>query len=89
MAWTIKISRTAEKEIQSLDTRVQRQLLNFFRSRINLTNPRQSGKLLKGHKKDLWHYRLGDYRIICDLQDKSKEILILAIGHRSKVYKSQ
>ena len=87
MAWTIKVSETAQKQIKSLDKSTQRRLIDFLRLRISVSNPRQTGKPLKGQKKDLWRYRMGDYRIICDLQDKQITVLILAIGHRSKIYK--
>ncbi|MCP4473813.1 MAG: type II toxin-antitoxin system RelE/ParE family toxin [Gammaproteobacteria bacterium] len=86
MTWTIKVSKTAQKQIKSLDKSSQRRLIEFLRTRINPSNPRQTGKPLKGKKKDLWRYRIGDYRIICDLQDEEITILVLAIGHRSKVY---
>lgn len=85
--WIIKVSKTAQKQIKHLDKSSQYRLIQFLRTRIDLNNPRQTGRSLKGKKKDLWRYRMGDYRIICDLQDKEITILVLATGPRSKVYK--
>jgi mRNA interferase RelE/StbE len=52
----------------------------------NLKNPRDFGKSLQGDLSDLWRYRVGDYRIICEIKDEELIILVVAIGHRSKIY---
>ena len=88
MGWRIKISRTAEKQITRLNRNTQRLILRFLRDRIaNAENPRQWGKPLHGEKQGLWRYRVGDYRLICDIQDEKITILILAVGHRKDVYR--
>ena len=51
------------------------------------TNPRLSGKALKGEKGELWRYRVGDYRLICQLQDARMIVLVLIAGHRKEVYR--
>ena len=53
---------------------------------MNTENPRIKGKALTGDLKGLWHYRVGDYRILAEIQDAKIVILILDIGHRSKIY---
>ena len=53
-----------------------------------MENPRQKGKDLVGELKGMWRYRIGKYRIICEIQDKQVTILVVEIEHRSKVYKS-
>ena len=53
---------------------------------INTENPRIKGKALTSDLKGLWRYRVGDYRILADIQDDKIVILILDIGHRSKIY---
>ncbi len=50
-------------------------------------NPRKSGKELKGNKAKLWRYRVGDYRIICDINDKEKKLSVLEVAHRKEVYR--
>jgi len=42
---------------------------------------------LVGDKKGLWRYRVADYRLICDIQDARVVVLLLAVGHRGKVYR--
>jgi mRNA interferase RelE/StbE len=87
-AWQIEITSTAEKQIVKLDRPAQQSILHFFRARVLAApNPRQLGKPLHGDKKDLWRYRVGDYRIICDIQDNRLVVLVLRFGHRKEVYR--
>ena len=88
MAWRIEITRTATKQITKLDQRAQRSILNFLRGRLSSAdNPRQWGRALQGEKRGLWRYRVGDYRLICDIQDETITILVLELGHRKDVYR--
>jgi mRNA interferase RelE/StbE len=50
-------------------------------------NPRQLGKPLQGDKGGLWRYRVGDYRLICEIQDERITVLVLRVGHRKDVYR--
>src|SRR5437588_12761198 len=87
-AWTIEISRTAEKQIKKLDKVTQGMIVRFLRDRLRpAENPRQFGKPLQGAKGGLWRYRIGDYRLICDLQDEKITVLVLRVGHRKDVYR--
>jgi mRNA interferase RelE/StbE len=45
------------------------------------------GELSKGNHAGLWRYRIGDYRVLCEIQDEKIVVLVLAIGHRREVYK--
>lgn len=86
--WKIEISRTAEKQIQNLDRKAQQSIIRFLRQRIEPAgDPRQWGKALHGEKRGLWRYRVGDYRLICDIQDERVIVLVLAVGHRKDVYR--
>ena len=90
MAWTIEITRTAEKQITKLDRQAQRLILRFLRQRLALAdNPRQWGKPLQGEKRGLWRYRVGvgDYRLICEIQDERITVLVLGVGHRKDIYR--
>ncbi|HWY22095.1 MAG TPA: type II toxin-antitoxin system RelE/ParE family toxin [Candidatus Acidoferrum sp.] len=88
MAWRIEITRTATKQITKLDQRAQKSVLNFLRGRLSSAdNPRQWGRALQGEKRGLWRYRVGDYRLICDIQDETITILVLELGHRKDVYR--
>jgi mRNA interferase RelE/StbE len=86
--WIIEISRTAEKQIRKLDRKAQEAILRFLRERVQpAEDPRQWGKPLRGEKRGLWRYRVGDYRLICDIQDEKITILVLVVGHRKDVYR--
>lgn len=88
MDWTIKIKKTAEKQITRLEKRVQKRIVNFLKERLlKSDDPRRQGKKLTGNKGDLWRYRVGDYRLICKLKDNELIILLLAVGHRKNIYK--
>ncbi len=88
MAWRVEISRTAEKQITKLDRQAQASILNYLRERVQPSeSPRQFGKALHGDKQGLWRYRVSDYRLICDIQDQNRTILVLAVGHRKEVYR--
>ena len=88
MAWRIEITRTATKQITKLDQQPQKSILRFLRERLaGAENPRQWGRALQGEKRGLWRYRVGDYRLICDIQDQKITILALELGHRKDVYR--
>jgi mRNA interferase RelE/StbE len=86
--WRIEITRTAEKQITKLARPAQKSMQRFLRERLfSAENPRQWGKPLRGEKRDLWRYRVGDYRLICDIQDDKIVVLVLEVGHRKDVYR--
>ena len=88
MAWKIEISRTAEKQNTKLQREPQQSILRFLRERVSpAENPRQWGKPLHGEKRGLWRYRVGNYRLICDIQDERITVLVLLVGHRKDVYR--
>ena len=86
--WKIEIKRTAEKQIQKLDRKAQELIIRFLGERVRpADDPRQWGKPLHGDKQGLWRYRVGDYRLICDIQDEQITVLVLAVGHRKDVHR--
>lgn len=89
MAWKIELDPRAAKELDRLDPTQARRLVRFLSERIApLKNPRSTGEALKGTRPSpLWRYRVGDYRIICHIEDDALIILALRIGHRREVYK--
>ncbi|MDO9080520.1 MAG: type II toxin-antitoxin system RelE/ParE family toxin, partial [Desulfuromonadales bacterium] len=87
MAWTVEVSDFAERQLGKLDPPVQKRLLDWLDDRIDgCKNPRHFGEPLKGNLAGLWRYRVGDYRIICEIQDGKLVVLALAVGHRREVY---
>jgi mRNA interferase RelE/StbE len=86
--WRIEITRTAEKQITKLDRTVQASIFQFLGERVQTSaDPRQLGKPLHGDKKGLWRYRVGDYRLICDIQNERVVVMVLEVGHRKEVYR--
>lgn len=86
--WKIEITRGAEKQIKKLDRTAQAAILRFLRERLqSAENPRRWGKPLHGEKGGLWRHRIGDYRLICDIQDEKITVLVLRVGHRKDVYR--
>ena len=84
--WRIEITRTAEKQIAKLNRSAQKAIQRFLRERLRpAENPRQWGKPLHGEKRSLWRYRVGDYRLICDIQDEKVVVPLLEVGHRKDV----
>ena len=87
MAWTVEVSDYAEKQLRKLDKPIQKRLLDWLEDRIQgCKNPRHFGEPLRGEMAGLWRYRSGDYRIICEIQDKQLVVLALAVGRRREVY---
>ncbi len=88
MAWTIEYAETAIKQLRKLDKPVALRIVDFMDERIAVSNdPRGLGKALTGPLGDLWCYRVGDYRILCDIQDGTLVVLVLQIGNRREVYR--
>jgi mRNA interferase RelE/StbE len=87
LAWKIEYDEAALRDLKKLDRQVQREILDFMDKRVGQAeDPRSFGKPLRHSKFGLWRYRLRDYRIICQLQQRKLVVLVVAIGHRSKVY---
>lgn len=79
MSWTVEFQEQALKDLKRLDKMAQKQILHYLSTRIEGSeNPRQFGRSLAGNKKGLWRYRIGNYRVICSLEDKSCIVLVLA-----------
>ncbi len=88
MAWTIEYAETARDQLRKLDKSTARRVLDYMDQRIApFDDPRQMGKALKGPLGDLWRYRVGDYRIICDIRDGVLTILVLQVGNRKDLYR--
>lgn len=88
MAWTVEVNVFAEKQLHKLDRAVQKRLLDWLDDRIEgCKDPRHFGEPLKGDLAGLWRYRVGDYRIICELQDNRLVVVAIAIGHRREIYR--
>lgn len=89
MVWRIEFDPDAARELKKLDRPVQIRILDFLKTRIApLDNPRQLGEALAGAKLgNYWKYRVGDWRMVCDLQDQRIVVRVLRVGNRREVYR--
>ncbi len=86
--WQVKLKGSATKSLKSLDTVIKQRIERLIGQLIDTNNPRSYGKALQGKKyAGLWRYRIGDYRLICQIKDNELIILVLEIGHRKDIYK--
>lgn len=91
MAWQIEFSPDANRALTKLNIDTQKRIVRFMRERVaDMDNPRSVGKPLVGPALGgLWRYRVGDYRILCKIEDEKIYIIVVEIGHRSEVYKKR
>lgn len=89
MAWLIEFDPDALKDLRKLDRPIQVRLVGFLRTRVStLNNPRDIGEALSGQRLgSYWKYRVGDWRIICDIQDQRIVIRVLRIGNGREIYR--
>jgi mRNA interferase RelE/StbE len=88
LAWTIEFDEAAAEELAELDREVARRIVTFLKNRLGGgSDPRRVGHALRHDFVGLWRYRVGDWRVVCRIEDASKTILILKIGHRREVYR--
>lgn len=88
MGWTVEVSDFAERQLRKVDPPVRRRILDYLEDLIEgCKNPRHFGEPLKGGRAGLWRYRVGDYRVICQIRDDVLVVLALAVGHRREVYR--
>ena len=89
MAWLIKFDDKAKKDLAAIDKAAAKRIMKFLRERVSpLDDPRSIGEALKGSKLcAFWKYRVGDYRIISDIEDGALRIFVVRIGNRREVYR--
>lgn len=87
MNWDYSFSARALKQLKKLDRETQHRIINWLDERVvDCQDPRQWGKALKGELAGLWRYRVGSYRVVCQLIDDEVVVLVLRLGHRKQVY---
>jgi mRNA interferase RelE/StbE len=89
LADEIEFDPEAVKDLRKLDRSVQERLLGFLKQRVaTLDNPRSIGEALAGAKLGAyWKYRVGDWRITCDIQDRRIVVRVVRSGNRREVYR--
>ena len=82
----IGFSKKADKQLSKMNKPIARNILAWLRKNLNdCENPRYIGKPLKGDLDGYWRYRVGDYRIICEIHDDELLVLAIDVGHRKNI----
>jgi mRNA interferase RelE/StbE len=91
MAWNVELSDKVKKTLKELDAPVRKRILNFLNDHIRTAaNPRAIGEALHGSELGtFWKYHVGDYRLICQIEDQTITVTVIKIGHRREVYRQQ
>ena len=88
MRYTVEYTSKALKSLKKLDKPVLLMIKSWIEKKlIGTTEPRRHGKGLTSNRSGQWRYRVGDYRIIADIEDEKLIILVVEVEHRSRVYK--
>ena len=88
MTYTVNTTPEFDKEFKKLDKFTQKILATWIDKNLEgCENPRILGKGLTSNRSGQWRYRIGDYRVIVNIQDEKLIILALEIGHRREIYK--
>lgn len=89
MGWKVELDPAAEKALDKLDRQIARRILSFLYGRVSkLDDPRSIGEALTGSKLgEYWKYRVGDYRIVAEIEDRVLRISVIKIGNRREVYR--
>lgn len=87
MAWRIEIDKDVQRSMKKLDKQIAKRIVAKLHEISQLEDPRSRGKALTGNLAGVWRYRVGDYRILCDINDGRLVILVVDVAHRREVYK--
>lgn len=88
MKYRLLFSKRALKELKKMDKAVSALIFAWLKKNIDgAADPRAFGKALKGDKKEMWRYRIGDYRVLVNIEDENLTIIAIEIGHRRDIYK--
>jgi mRNA interferase RelE/StbE len=89
MAYSVELSAEVDRELGKLDAQQAKRILKFLHERVTkLDDPRSIGQALHGSRLgEFWKYRVGDYRLICKIEDDRLLVLVLRVGHRKEIYR--
>lgn len=87
MKYRIETTSKFDKEFRKLDSYTQRMMKAWIDKYLtDCENPRIHGKALTANRNGQWRYRIGDYRLICIIEDDQLIITALNVGHRREIY---
>ncbi|MGA0211246.1 MAG: type II toxin-antitoxin system RelE family toxin [Pontimonas sp.] len=85
MTYLLRFTPGAAKQLAKLDKQHSTRIRAFLEG-LHLANPRFTGRALIG-EGSYWRYRVGDYRIIAHISERELLVLVVAMGHRRKIYR--
>ena len=88
MGYSVEYGETARKQLRKLDRPVAKRVIDYLDEVGTLDDPRARRKGLVGDRAGVWRYRVGDYRVLCEIRDAELVVLALDVGHRSTVYET-
>lgn len=87
--WRLEFSKRADKQLSKMDPGVRRVIIAWLLKNIDgCIDPRAHGKGLTANRSGKWRYRVGDYRVLCEIRDDELIVLAIEIGHRRDIYDS-
>jgi mRNA interferase RelE/StbE len=87
LAWRIEYTQGAKRDLARLDKTQAKRISTYLRERVaGGQSPKDLGKPLRGVLREFWRYRVGDYRVLCRLEDDRLVVLVVRVGHRKDVY---
>lgn len=89
MTYKVRFTERAKKDLKKLDKHTAALILGWIRKNLEgCEDPRLHGKGLTANRSGQWRYRIGDYRILAEIEDNIVTILVLNIGHRKDIYEN-
>lgn len=87
MKYSVETTSRFDREFKKLDIFIQRMIKNWIeKNLVGTEHPRLHGKGLTANRSGQWRYRIGNYRLICEIDDSRLIILALSVGHRQEIY---
>lgn len=88
LEFKVVYSRDAQKKLQKMDKQTVKRIIEWIEYRlVNCENPRLWGEALMGNFSTFWKYRIGNYRLICEIKDTELIIQVIEIGNRKEIYR--
>lgn len=86
--YEVRLEKDAQKSLKKMDKNDAKIIMAWInKNLVNCEDPYIHGKSLQGNLKGKWRYRVGNYRLIANIDNKNIIILVLVIGHRKEIYK--
>lgn len=88
MNYRLYYTKEAKKALKKLDEPILVMVKAWIEKNLNNTDdPRRYGKALQGKYSGYWRYRVGNYRLICEIRDQELVIILIDLGYRGKIYR--